>query len=132
MTQYFPAIVTLFALLLLFGTGVVVAFAREKYHIKAPATTGNDDFERVFRVQMNTLENIILFLPALWLFSMYVSPLWAGIVGVIWLIGRVYYATSYIRSAEARGPGFGVGMLAFAILAMGAGIGIAQKILSGI
>ena len=131
MAQYFPAIITLFTLLLFTATGAAVALARRKFRIYAPATTGNEDFERVFRVQMNTQENMLIFLPALWLFSIYVSPLWAGLVGVVWLIGRTHYAVSYARSASARSLGFGVGLLTFGVLAIGAAIGIAIKIFSG-
>ncbi|MES2822396.1 MAG: MAPEG family protein [Pseudomonadota bacterium] len=132
MALHFSAIITLFALLLFLLTGVAVAYARVKYGIKAPATTGNDDFERIFRVQMNTQENLILFLPALWLFNNYVSIVWAGILGLVWLLGRTYYAISYIRSAAARGPGFVISILAFAVLAMGASIGILLRIMAGL
>lgn len=132
MAMHLPEIITLFALLLFISTIFAVGYARKKYGIKAPATTGNVDFERVFRVQMNTQENLILFLPVLWLFSMYVSPLWAGVLGIIWLIGRVDYAISYARSAAARSRGYGIGLLAFAILAIGAAIGIGSRILAGL
>ena len=132
MTQHFPAIVTLLTLFLLLATGISVGIARKKFSVKAPATTGNDDFERVFRVQMNTQENTILFLPALWLFSSYISPLWAGVVGLVWLLARVHYAISYSRSAAARAPGFAIGMFAFITLAGGASIGIGMRFFSGV
>lgn len=131
MAMHFPEIITLFSLLLFLATILAVGYARKKYGIKAPATTGNVDFERVFRVQMNTQENLILFLPALWLFSIYVSPLWAGIVGVVWLLGRVDYAISYARGG-ARDRGYGIGLLAFAVLAIGAAIGLGMRILAGL
>ena len=132
MAQHFSAIITLLSLFLFLATGLAVAVARNKYGIKAPAATGNVDFERVFRVQMNTQENLILFLPALWLFNNYVSIVWAGIIGVVWLLGRTYYAISYARSAAARGPGFIVSMGAFGVLAAGAAIGVALRILAGL
>ena len=132
MALHFAAIITLFSLLLFLGTIFAVGHARTKYNIKAPATTGNDDFERVFRVQMNTLENLVLFLPALWLFNIYVSPLWTGIIGAVWIFGRVYYAVSYVRSAAARSAGYGISLLAFGVLAIGATVGIVQRIISGI
>lgn len=132
MAQHFSAIITLLSIFLFSVTGLAVAFARRKYGVKAPATTGNEDFERVFRVQMNTQESLIVFLPALWLFNTYVSIVWAGIIGLIWLLGRTYYAVSYIRSAAARGPGFMISMLAFVTLAAGAGIGIAMRIMAGL
>lgn len=132
MALHFSAIITLFALLLFLLTGVAVAYARVKYGIKAPAITGNENFERIFRVQMNTQENLILFLPALWLFNNYVSIVWAGILGLVWLLGRTYYAISYSRSAAARGPGFVISILAFAVLAIGASIGILLRIMAGL
>lgn len=132
MAMHLPAIITLFSLLLFLAIIFYVGYARTKYGIKAPATTGNDNFERIFRVQMNTLENLVLFLPALWLFSHYVSPLWAGVVGVVWLVGRIDYAFSYIRSAAARSRGYSISILAFAILAVGAAIGIVLRILAGL
>ena len=132
MALHFAAIITLFSLLLFLTTIFAVGIARRKYKIPAPATTGNGEFERIFRVQMNTLENLVLFLPALWLFNIYMSPLWAGIIGLVWLLGRIYYAISYTRSASARSPGYAISLLAFSILAIGAAVGIGQRIISGI
>jgi len=132
MAMHFPAIITLLSLLLFFATIVAVGSARAKYGIKAPATTGNDNFERVFRVQMNTLESLVLFLPALWLFSIYVSLWWTGIIGLIWLLARIYYMVSYIRSADARSLGYIISFLAFAALAIGATVGIVLRILAGL
>ncbi|GGY78319.1 glutathione S-transferase [Cellvibrio zantedeschiae] len=132
MAMHFPAIITLLSLVLFFVIVLYVGYARTKYGIKAPATTGNQEFERVFRVQMNTLENLILFLPALWLFSHYVSPLWAGLVGVVWLIGRIDYAFSYSRNAEARSRGYAISALAFIVLLVGAALGVVLRIMAGL
>ncbi len=132
MAMHLPAIITLFSLLLFFAILIYVGYARTKYGVKAPATTGNDNFERIFRVQMNTMENLVLFLPALWLFSHYVSPLWAGLVGVVWLVGRVDYALSYARSAAARSRGYALSALAFLVLAVGAVIGVVLRIMAGL
>ncbi len=132
MAMHFPAIITMLSLLLFFAIIIYVGYARTKYGINAPATTGDPDFERIFRVQMNTLENLILFLPALWLFSHYVSPLWAGVVGLVWIVGRIDYALSYARSAEARSRGYATSALAFAVLLVGAAIGIVQHIMAGL
>ena len=132
MAHHFPAIITLAALLLYFLTAAAVMFARGKYGIKAPACTGNADFERLFRVQMNTQENLLLFLPALWLFSIYVSAYWSGVIGLVWLLGRVYYAVSYSRSASGRSPGFALALLAFAVLAIGASVGIVVQMMAGL
>src|SRR4029453_15860904 len=95
-----PALTTLVALLLYFATIANVGLARIRYKIVAPAVTGTVEFERVFRVQMNTLEQLVLFLPALWLFALLLSPIWASVLGTVWIIGRAIYAMGYSRAAE--------------------------------
>jgi uncharacterized MAPEG superfamily protein len=126
MTQL-PALVTLLTVLLLFGTMWVVGHARGKYGIKAPATSGHPAFERAHRVQMNTLEQTIMFLPTLWLAANYgFGGLWAGIAGLIWLVGRVWYAAAYLKDPSKRGPGFGVSMLGWIALLVMACIGVVR------
>ena len=129
--NHLPALITLLTVFLMFWTAIRVGKARPKYGIEAPATTGNPDFERIFRVQMNTLENAVMFLPALWLFTIYVSPIWAAVAGAVWLAGRVWYVLAYTEDASKRGPGFGTGMLALAILAVGAAIGVVIQLMHG-
>lgn len=104
----FVAIVTVLALAQFFWLGVQVARARSRYGIAAPATTGNELFERHFRVQMNTLEQLLMFLPSLWIFATYVSPLWAAALGVVFILGRAIYAMTYVRDPKSRGLGFGL------------------------
>ena len=130
MAAHFPAIITLLALLLLLTTVLIVGLSRRKYGVIAPATTGNDDFERIFRVQMNTQENLVIFLPALWLFSHYVSAFWAGLMGAVWMLGRIDYTICYIRVASKRGRGFIISLLAFIVLWVGAAIGIGIHMIS--
>ena len=114
------SIVTLMALLLYFVMGLRVGQGRSKYGVAAPATTGNADFERLFRVHMNTLEWLALFLPSLWLFaSVWPEPVAAGL-GLIWIIGRYVYMVGYAKEAGKRGPGFGVQALATGVLLFGA------------
>lgn len=119
------------AILVLAWTVFEVGRARGKYGIKAPAVTGNPDFERVFRVQMNTVEQSVLFFPALWLCATYFRADVAGITGLVWVFGRVWYALGYYRAAAARGAGFMVGTLAFAVLLAGGGFGLI-KLLFGV
>jgi glutathione S-transferase len=102
MVPTFPALVTALALLVYAVVFMVTARARARYGIQAPAVTGAPEFERAFRIQQNTLEQLIWFLPALWLFAFYVSPGWAGILGLVWIGGRIHYALSYYRDPEAR------------------------------
>ncbi len=131
MAQHFPALVTLFALLLFALTAYGVGRARNIYGIKAPATSGHEVFERRFRVQMNTLENLVLFLPSLWLFAIYVSHMLAGILGVIWLLARSYYVIAYVREPVTRRIGFHSAMLVTVGMAVSAGIAIVIRILEG-
>lgn len=105
------SIVTLLALLVYFVTIINVGRARMKYQVMPPAMTGNEDFERVVRVQQNTLEQLILFLPLLWIFSAYVSELWGAILGGTWVVGRIIYAWGYALEAKKRTPGFAISTL---------------------
>jgi glutathione S-transferase len=116
---HFTALVSLLAILFYFFTSARVARARAKYKIAAPAITGNADFERVFRVQMNTLEWMPIFLPSLWLFAIYVSDRWAALVGLVWIVGRIVYMLGYERATEKRSPGFFIQALACIVLVFG-------------
>jgi glutathione S-transferase len=116
---YFTAFVTCLAILFYFFTSVQVARARAAFGIKAPAISGNPDFERVFRVQMNTLEWMPIFLPSLWLFAIYVSDTFAAVLGLIWIAGRILYLTGYSQAASKRGTGFAIQAAAATILWLG-------------
>src|SRR6266542_3103028 len=99
-------IVAVLAVAQFFFFGSLVSSARSKYGVKAPATTGHELFERAFRVQMNTLEQLIAFLPALLIAGLYWSnPIIAGI-GVVYLAGRFLYGHQYVADPAKRGPGF--------------------------
>ena len=117
---HFTALVTCLAILFYFLTGVQVAKARAAFGIKAPAISGNPDFERVFRVQMNTLEWLPIFLPALWLFAIYLSDMIAAALGLVWIVGRILYMTGYSKAANKRGLGFGIQAGAAILLWLGA------------
>ena len=117
---HFTALVTCLAILFYFFTGIQVAKARVAFGIKAPAMSGNPDFERVFRVQMNTLEWMPIFLPSLWLFAIYISDGVAAVLGLVWIAGRILYMTGYSPAADKRGRGFSVQAAAAAILWLGA------------
>ena len=124
-----PALITLGVLVLLFVAAANVGRARGKYGINAPATTGNPDFERVFRVHMNTIESTIMFLPALWLFAAFVSGLWSAALGFVWLAARVWYAIAYAQNAAKRGPAFGISAFVFVVLTLGAAWGVVKSFL---
>jgi len=120
------SLVTLLVVLLLFFTALHTGRARVRYGIKAPAVTGHEMFERAFRIQMNTLENAVLMLPALWLYAGLIDDGGAGLTGAIWLVGRVWYAIAYQKDPAKRGIGFGLGMLAFLGLWFGALWGVVR------
>ena len=123
----YTALVTLLAIALYFYTGLLVAKARGKYGVKAPATTGNADFERVFRVQMNTLEWMPIFLPLMWLFAFYVRDWAAALIGLVWIVGRILYIQGYTQGADQRHRGFMVQALASGALLIGSLIGIVAR-----
>jgi len=99
--------------------GVFVGRARARYQVKAPATTGNEDFERYFRIHYNTLEQLIVFLPGIWLFATHVSARWAAIIGAIYLIGRIVYFRGYAAAADKRHMGSLLSMLPTLVLLVG-------------
>ncbi|WP_293152175.1 MULTISPECIES: MAPEG family protein [unclassified Microcoleus] len=124
-----PSLITVSALILYFIVTINVGRARFKYKVSPPQMTGNPDFERVLRVQQNTLEQMILFLPSLWLFSQFVSPLWAAGIGAVWIIGRILFAWGYYQAAEKRAAGFGISTLATLALLGGSLIGTIMSLL---
>ena len=117
---HLTALVTCLALLFYLLTGIAVSKARVKFGVKVPATTGNPDFERVFRVQMNTLEWMPFFLPSLWLFAIYISDAGAAALGLVWIAGRILYLIGYSEAAAKRGRGFAIQAAAAIILWIGA------------
>jgi glutathione S-transferase len=116
-------IVTVLAVLQFILFGFQVGKARGKYGVKAPATTGNEIFERFFRIQQNTLELLVGFIPGIYLFSRYLNPLWAAALGVIYLVGRQIYAATYVKDPSKRSLGFGLSFLPVAVLLIGGLIG---------
>jgi glutathione S-transferase len=125
------SLVTIFALLVFIVVTINVGRARAKYGIKAPEMAGNPDFERVVRVQQNTLEQLSIFLPALWIFANFVNPIAAAALGAVWVIGRIIYAWGYYQAAEKRGPGFGISFLATIVLILGSLVGIVLSLIKG-
>ena len=114
------AIVSLLALLLYIVMGLRVGQARAQFGVAAPAISGHEDFERVFRVQANTLEWLPIFLTSLWLFALYWDDRVAAALGGVWIIGRFLYMTGYSRAAGSRSTGFLIQLVATAALLFGA------------
>ena len=119
------ALITILTVLLMAYTVFMVGRARGKYGVKAPATTGHEGFERAFRVQMNTLEAALMFLPSLWVAAAFGVAWLSAAFGALWLVGRLWYAVAYASPAGNRGPGFLIGMVALLCLILQALWGIA-------
>ena len=116
-------VVMMLAVIEYFAFGMAVGMARGRYKIPAPAVSGNPDFERYYRVQMNTLEQMMVFLPSLWTFATFVSASWAAGLGLVFVIGRLVYFIGYTKAANKRGIGFGISGLPTMILMIGGLIG---------
>ena len=128
---HYTALVTCLAILFYFFTSIQVSKARSAFGIKVPATSGHPDFERVFRVQMNTLEWMPIFLPSLWLFAIYISDPFAAGLGLVWIAGRILYMCGYSQAAAKRGRGFGIQASAAIVLWAGATGAIVWRIVQG-
>jgi glutathione S-transferase len=111
------------ALLQFFAFATAVGRAREKYNVPAPATTGNEVFERYFRVQMNTLELLVMFVPGIWMFGFYVSARVAVGLGALYLVGRCVYYFAYVKDPRRRSLGYGLSAGPVAALVIGALVG---------
>ncbi len=109
--------------------GGLVGRARAKYGIKAPATTGHLDFERVNRVHINTLESLAAFIPTVLLFGLYIDARWAAGLGLLFVIGRAVYAVGYLQAADKRGVGAGISGLVNIALLLGALFGVIRALL---
>jgi uncharacterized MAPEG superfamily protein len=112
-------VVTVVALLLYIMMILRVGGARSRFGVSAPAMTGHDEFERHVRVQMNTLENLVVFLPGLWLFAHYWNDLVAAALGLVWIVGRVIYMVAYVRDPSSRSLGFMIQAIASITLLLG-------------
>ena len=122
-------LVTLLAVLEFLGMVWLVGKARVRHSVRAPATTGNEHFERWFRVQQNTLETMIMFLPALWIAAHYWSAGWMAAIGAIFLVGRVIYLISYVRDPRTRTLGYVLSIAPVGILVVFGLVGILKSVL---
>ena len=112
--ELLSAAVTILSILFVFYTGWVVARMRGAHKIDAPAVTGNPEFERAYRVQVNTLEQFVMFLPLLWLATTYfhVLPWLPAVFGLVWIVGRILYMQGYLAAPEKRSTGFLITLIA--------------------
>lgn len=128
---HWTALVTLLSVAVYFGADLRVGMARGTYKIEAPATTGDPNFERVFRAHQNMLEWMPIFLPSLWLFALTLSDRGAALVGLVWIAGRVLYLAAYAQAADKRGRGFAIQATAAAVLFLGALVGVVRALIAG-
>ena len=124
----YTAIVTLIAIAVYFAFAFRVANAHGKYGVRLPATAGNPDFERVFRAHYNMLEWMPIFLPLLWLTAIYLSDVAAAALGLVWVLGRIWYFVGYSVAVEKRLPGFFVQAMACLMLFIGSIVGIGMRL----
>ena len=122
-------LVTLLVAIEYFWLAILVGKSRSQTGISAPKIVGDEQFERVFRVQQNTLEQLVIFFPALWVFGYYVSATIGAILGFVFLVGRIMYARGYVQHPDKRAPGFIIGSLAVLALMVGGLVGVIGKLL---
>lgn len=125
----FVAIVIVLALLQYFVFGLLVGRARARFDVHAPAITGHPVFERYYRVHQNTLELMIMFIPAIVLFGYWIRPDLGAAIGFVYVIGRVIYLRAYISDPARRGLGFGLSILPILVLLIGGGIAAVLSLL---
>ena len=108
---------------------VLVGKSRADTGIDAPACTGDPRFERAFRIQQNSVEQLVVFLPALWIFGLFAHAGAAAALGLVFLVGRILYARAYVQDPKKRGTGFTIGLLALAVLLIGALVALVMLLL---
>lgn len=124
-------LVTVLAVLQFVFFSMLVAKARDTYKVQAPAIVGNEMFERYFRVQMNTLEQLVFLLPAMWVAAQYTAPATCAALGAVYLVGRFIYLRSYVAEPKSRTVGFGLTIFPSMILAVLALVGIVRALMHG-
>ncbi len=124
-------LVTLLAILQFVAFSFLVGGARKKHNVPAPATTGNEMFERYFRVHMNTLEMLMFLLPSLWLAAMYWRAEYMAAIAAVYLVGRQLYLSGYVADPKKRGLGFGLSFMPAALLLLLALIGVIRALVRG-
>ena len=125
----YVAIVVVLVLLQYTFFAFMVGVARGKYEVHAPAVTGHEIFERYYRVQQNTMEQLIVFVPGMFLFASYVHALSAAGLGVVFFVGRLIYYKSYIADPKSRGMGFILSFLPAQVLVVGGLVGAVIQLL---
>ncbi len=123
------AIVTGLAVLQAFYFSFKVGAARQKHGVNAPAMSGHEEFDRAFRVHANTIEQLVVFLPGLWIFGYYVHTQIGAGIGLLFVIGRFVYRSAYLGDPGRRTAGFGIGALSMVVLVVGGMIGAGMSLM---
>jgi len=125
LANYLAAVDTIIAVLVAMAMGGRVGYMRGKYKIEAPAVVGHPAFERAYRTHLNTVENLVLFIPLVWIASVFYGGQIPFYLGLLWVVGRVIYAIGYAQTnTQMRGPGFGLSALALIGLIVLSAIGL--------
>jgi glutathione S-transferase len=122
-------LVTMLALTQYLFFSVKVGLVRQTYGVKAPATTGNEMFERYYRVQQNTMELLVMFVPSTVTFASYVSPAWAAILGVVFIVARALYYRAYVADPKTRGMSTWMTLFPIAVLITGSIVGAVLRLI---
>jgi glutathione S-transferase len=122
-------LVTMLALTQYLFFSVKVGLVRQTYGVKAPATTGNEMFERYYRVQQNTMELLVMFVPSTFTFASYVSPAWAAILGVVFIVARALYYRAYVADPKTRGMSTWMTLFPIAVLIIGSIVGAVLRLI---
>ncbi len=123
------AIMTALALMQFRYFGFQVGRMRAKHSVSAPETRGDPEFMRMFRIHQNTMEQLVVFVPSMWIFAHYWDPRWAAAVGLIYIASRFVYYLSYLKDPKDRGRGFGIGFVAITVLLVGSIAGAVMHML---
>ena len=110
------AIVTILALAQFIFFTIQVGSMRGKHGVKAPAVTGHPEFERMFRVQQNTMEQLVALIPALWIYAYLVNLFWGAAIGLVFIVGPFIYRAYYVKDPDSRGIGFTLTFLPTAVM----------------
>ena len=103
-----------------------VGAARGKYKVDAPACDGDEAWNRLFRIQQNTMEQLIVFVPATYAFAFYLSELWVLVPGLGFLVGRFLYSAEYLKDPKSRTPGMAITLISNVVLVLGALFGLVK------
>ena len=126
--MHYIHILAILAVLQFLYFGLLVGKARARYGVSAPAITGHEQFEREFRVQMNTLEQLVAFLPAIYIANEYWPARYIAVAGLVYLVGRFIYRNAYVADPKGRSLGFALTLGPTLILLIASVVGAVREI----